>query len=40
MDIETFLVIVLSIFEVVGYLVYRHSRKNVRLTYKEQKVGK
>lgn len=39
MTIETFLSIVGIIGLAIGYVGYQHCRKNVRLTYKEQKVG-
>lgn len=39
MTIETFLSIVGMIGLVIGYLVYQYCRKNICLTYKEQKVG-
>ncbi len=39
MNLDTFLTIVCLIGTVVAYVGYRYFSQNVKLTYKDQKVG-
>lgn len=39
MTVEDFLVITISIFLIIAYLVMRWCQNNVYIRYKEQKVG-